>query len=77
MGMWFYPLKCLTIHNEIIYINNFCLLSSLYFTAGHQFGYLSLVMLGQVPYTLSVMFKKAPIIGNEDILGALSLVLSP
>ncbi|ESW08457.1 hypothetical protein PHAVU_009G047300 [Phaseolus vulgaris] len=26
-----------------------------------------------VPYTLSVMFRKAPIIGNEDILGGLSL----
>lgn len=26
-------------------------------------------------YTFSVMFRKAPINGNEDILGALSLVL--
>lgn len=26
-------------------------------------------------YTFSVMFRKAPIKGNEDILGALSLVL--
>ena len=83
--MWFHPLKCLTIHHDIyILVICACCLhcSSQDISVGKKivlaFQTLGVVFgdVGTSPlYTFSVMFRKAPINGNEDILGALSLVL--